>query len=68
MFLTPDQLSDLTGRKRHRAQVAWLLEHGWRFALAASGRPVVLQAEAERHLLGGGRSAAVTQPRLELVR
>ena len=61
-ILSPDQLAAITGRKRARAQIMWLRLNGWRFAVSAAGRPVVLQAEAERHLLGGGRAAAVYRP------
>jgi hypothetical protein len=63
MFLTPDDLARLTGRKRRSGQVRWLVEHGWRFEVDAYGRPIVLAAEAERRL-----SSWITQrePRLRL--
>jgi hypothetical protein len=67
-ILTPADLEAITGRKRPRAQILWLGLNGWRFAVSAAGRPVVLQAEAERHLVGGARMPAAAGPRLDLVR
>ena len=39
-FISPDLLCDLTAR--------WLGDHGWKFAVNAAGRPIVLTAELER--------------------
>jgi hypothetical protein len=41
MFLTPDELRTLTGRKRRKDQVGWLRAGGWRFEENAAGCPVV---------------------------
>jgi len=69
MFLTPDHVAELTGRKRTRGQIAWLREHGWRFEINAAGRPVVLIAEMERHLLGNAKQTKiVTEPRFDVLR
>jgi hypothetical protein len=51
MILTPEQLADLTGRKRTKGQIGWLTDHGYRFDLNAIGRPVVLVKEVEGKLL-----------------
>lgn len=53
MFLTPDELQRLTGYVRPSAQTRWLRRHGWRLTVDGLGRPVVAQAEAARHLVGG---------------
>jgi hypothetical protein len=50
MFLTPDELHDLTGRRRPSAQIRWLRDHCWTFAERADGRPAVSRREAERQL------------------
>jgi hypothetical protein len=50
MFLTADELAELTGRIRPSAQIRWLLEHHWAYAVRADGRPVVSRREAERQL------------------
>ncbi|WP_374041115.1 hypothetical protein [Acidithiobacillus ferrooxidans] len=33
----------------------WLSQHGYRFDLNAANRPIVLQDEVQRHLLGAER-------------
>lgn len=51
-LLTRDELHDLTGYRQAAAQIRWLVERGWRYTTGADGRPRVLRAEQERHLLG----------------
>ena len=51
MFLSANELADLTGRTRASAQVRWLAGNGLRFVLGADGRPRVLRAEVEGKLL-----------------
>lgn len=48
MFLTADELGDLTDRKRWSAQIAWLREKRWKHATTADGRPVVSRTEAQQ--------------------
>ncbi|MDH3671769.1 MAG: DUF4224 domain-containing protein [Gammaproteobacteria bacterium] len=56
MFLSQDEVADLTGYRRRKCQARWLSANGYRFALNAIGRPKVLRQEAERHLLGSYKS------------
>ena len=57
MFLTPEQLKQLTGRRRKKLQVEWLRSRGFKFEIRCDGQPVVLEsAVAER--LGGVRKVA----------
>ena len=51
MILTPEQLAELTDKKRPRDQIAWLTEHGYRFEISALGRPKVLLKEVEGKML-----------------
>ena len=44
MFLTDTELIELTGYKYHAYQRRWLSEHGYRFDVAAGGRPFVNRA------------------------
>ena len=67
MFLTPNEVVALTGRKRWRAQARTLEGMGLRYTLSAAGRPVVLQAEVERLLLGGRTAPRRAEPHLDLV-
>jgi hypothetical protein len=56
MFLSRDDLQELTDSPRKDRQIKWLLDHGVRFVVSLSGRPKVLQAEIERVMLGGLRN------------
>ena len=51
MFLTPNELRELTGRVRPTAQVAWLRRYRWRLALDADGRPKVARAYYEHRMV-----------------
>lgn len=64
MFLTPDELRELTGRRRPSAQIRWLRDHRWAFAERADGRPAVSRREAERQLETGAprRAAPAVEP------
>jgi len=53
MFLTHDELEELTDSPRKGRQIEWLMDHGVRFVTSLSGRPKVLQIEVERVMLGG---------------
>lgn len=55
MFLTNEELEDLTDRKNPRYQSRWLAEHGYAFEVSAAGKPKVLRAEVEARLLSGGK-------------
>ena len=50
MFLTPQELSDLTGLKRPTAQYLWLRDNGWPVELDARKRPKVLRAVLEARM------------------
>lgn len=59
MFLTPEDVARLTGKARPTAQVRWLRNQGWRFAVNALGHPVVAVAEAERQLVAESELAGL---------
>jgi hypothetical protein len=63
MFLSADDLADLTGRRRSSAQIRWLSAQGLRFVLGADGRPRVLRAEVEGRLLS---KRPAREPRLRV--
>mgnify|MGYP000712768100 CR=1 FL=1 len=50
MFLTADELVDLTDRSNPKYQAKWLAEHGYPFEISAAGKPKVLRTEVERRL------------------
>ncbi|MBX3619494.1 MAG: DUF4224 domain-containing protein [Rhizobacter sp.] len=41
LFLTADELEELTGFKSARGQARWLDQHRWRYALTCSKKPRV---------------------------
>lgn len=68
MFLTPDELQSLTGRKHADAQAASLHRMGLRFILDADGRPKVAKSAVESLLAIKTPVRKTSGPRLELVR
>ena len=60
MFLTADELRQLTGRARSAAQIAALKRGGYRYTVNSLGRPIVLRAHVERRL-DGARSGPDTR-------
>lgn len=63
MFLTRNEISELTDLKRPSAQIRWLKAHGWPFEVSALGEPKVLRVIAVA-LLGG--SPQNDEPKLRL--
>ena len=59
MFLTPAELARLTGRTRYSAQRRALDRLGIRYLLAATGEPLVRQADLD----GSGKAARNSGPR-----
>lgn len=69
MFLSREDLVELTDRQTARAQIAWLAEHGYRFEVSAAGRPKVLRSAVEARLGGAAEPAKrLARPRLDLVK
>ena len=53
IFLSEDEVAELTGFKSRARQRQWLSERGWRFVLSGSGKPIVARKYAEK-MLGCG--------------
>ena len=50
MFLTTEELRDLTGYQKPALQLRWLAENGYSFDVRCDGRPVVSRTHYEgRH-------------------
>jgi hypothetical protein len=56
LFLTREELSELTRRIQPAAQARWLTQAGWKFVRDSDGYPVVAREEFVRNMVGGGRS------------
>jgi len=52
MFLSADELFELTCYHRNADQRRWLTARGWRFEQTANGRPIVARKHAEAMLCG----------------
>ena len=63
MFLTEQNMKELTGRVRPCAQIRWLKDNDWPFEINALGHPVVLRSVAVAKLGGNGQDDG---PRLRL--
>lgn len=48
IFLTYDEIADLTGYVQPSAQRRWLQRNGYRFDVRGDGRPVVLRAQVDQ--------------------
>lgn len=66
MFLTREELRDLTDYKRPSDQIRWLTEHGYRFDVGASGRPKVLRSFVGNRL-ENGKKPRTKSPRFDMV-
>lgn len=53
MYLTREQLAQLTGMKSSRGQIDWLVQNDWKFAVGQDGRPRVAEAEHLRKMVSG---------------
>ena len=62
MFLSIDQVKDLTGYQCPRNQIRWLRANGFAHAIARTGRPIVLIAEVEQKLLSARGQATGSEP------
>lgn len=54
MFLTEDEVQELTGLVYYKSQVKWLARKGYKFEISASGAPKILRGFVE-DILGGKR-------------
>ena len=63
MFLSKEELHELTGYERKADQRRWLKNHVWKFEVSAIGWPVVSKNHAEAML--GGIPAGVPAPKKE---
>ncbi len=50
MFLTADEMHELTGYQRCADQRKWLTSRGWVFEISAIGRPMVARSYAENRM------------------
>jgi hypothetical protein len=68
MFLSRDELVDLSGARQRRRVIAWLRGAGYRFEIGADGWPRVLRAAVEARLMpdAGKRTVRSQEPDLSV--
>jgi hypothetical protein len=64
MFLTADELKELTGYTYHCRQIDWLRSHNWKFEVTAQQRPKVARSYFESRL---GIGVSSSRGEVELV-
>lgn len=57
LFLSKDEVAELTGYKLPALQCRWLKERGWVFEQNSNRRPIVGRAYAKKRLGGGDDGA-----------
>lgn len=62
LFLSPDELRELTGYQYASRQKTWLSQRGWTFETDHSGRPKVLRTHLENRLGGAGHRVSPKEP------
>lgn len=62
IFLTADELRELTGYQVARCQIEWLRSRAWRFETNAAGAPKVARAYFERRMVGEAVAAEPEEP------
>lgn len=69
MFLSQDELRDLTDLKVPKAQMRWLQRYAYPFEIAASGKPKVLREYVMKKLMTISLSAIPTnEPNFDAIR
>lgn len=53
LFLTRDELAEMSGRKQRSKVCEWLAGNGYKFEVAADGWPKVLRAALDARLMPG---------------
>lgn len=68
MFLTGDELYDLTGYKLASSQCRWLESRGYPFETNASGKPRVLRAYIQQRLCPNPAGSPIAAPDFDAIR
>ena len=64
MFLSREELTQLTGFKRRSPQINWLTQNGYTFDVRADGWPVVLIEQLQVRQVSQKRLHRATEPDL----
>jgi hypothetical protein len=68
LFLTQEELKELTDRKIPNAQIRWLQKHAYPFVISASGKPKVLREYVMQKLRALSPESYSNQPNFDAIR
>ena len=68
MFLSHQELKELTDRSIPKAQMRWLKSHAYPFEIGASGKPKVLRSFVIDRLLNISSSVQLNEPNFDAIR
>lgn len=64
MFLSQQEIQDLTGYKVQKKQIQWLRENGIKFLVGCDGKPRVMESHLEA-IIGADSTKGTTKRRTE---
>lgn len=68
LFLSSDELRELTDLKLASAQIRWLQKHGYPFEIGASGKPKVLRSYLLNRFQNFQDSKSCREPNFDAIR
>lgn len=68
MFLTNQELNELTDRKIPKAQINWLRKQSYPFEISANGKPKVLREYVMQKLRDSKSVSSSTEPNFDAIR
>jgi hypothetical protein len=68
LFLSSDELRELTDLKIAKAQMRWLEKHAYPFEISAAGKPKVLRSFVLDRLKSFTTSSQSTEPNFDAIR
>jgi len=68
LFLTQDEIKELTDLKIPSAQIRWLKSHSYPFEIGASGKPKVLRSLVMERLQQRASAPKQTEPNFDAIR
>ena len=68
LFLSREEIAELTGFRHPTKQTNWLQRKGWRFEINANRAPIVARKYAEKMLGCGGSDEPIYKPNFTKLR
>lgn len=68
IFLTQEELRELTDLKIPKAQMRWLANHAYPFEVSATGKPKVLRSIVINRLSCSNQASNISEPNFDAIR